>query len=451
MKWERKKISGTWVIARFSLGLLLSSGAGRAAEIVLEDRGRITGELVTISGEGVVSVRSDLLPDLLQVVDEKVRTIRFDVGDSQIQAPVTSITLLNGDVLPYDEISLDGSEVSLRSESLGQLEFGKEIVHSIGGEEYEMPVLYAHPRTSVGWYMGSTDREHWRFREKQFVSTGKGFIARPMKFDGPYGLEMLVSWEDEPNFEISFAAQLKGSAGGDRYAIQYNEDGLELSRHVEGEGQGMQLVHLDRDPSRYPGETFEIAVRVDPGRKLIELYLDGELEAKVIDPLDEVPRGEAIRFENLSDSGTEFRVRDLRGLQWEPGRDRFRGKKVYVGMADQLIDRFGERYEGDLLGIGDVEGVMEVRFRDREGGVEFGIPMSEVSALYFRQGEGGKREASGGKMKLRFVGGGELRVDSCVFDDTNVVAVHPLMGKVVLSREGLYEMRREGFEEGEGD
>ncbi len=420
--------------------LLASVSFVNSAEILLKNRGKITGDVLTIASTGKILVRSELSEDLLQVADEEVHTIQFSEEGDHASQDDTLVSLINGDVLPATEITLSEERFSLGSEVLGNLEVRRDLIRSIEVDSSEPRVVYEHPRSSVGWKMDSGSREHWRFSEGQFVSVGEGSIAREMKFEDRFGLRMLVGWVDEPNFEISLCSDLKVTESEDCYVLRYGEEGLELSRR-DGENE-LPLLTLDRPPSRYPGRTFELEVLVDPTSKRIALYVDGELEGKVTDPTGKVPDGRAVRFENLASPGNEFSVRDFEGFEWEVEKDFFAPTNVYVGAADRVIDRFGDSLVGKIIEIANGEEGGELSLAVEDHGGVISIGMNEISGIFFRKTKAaGKTEPRKG-LELRVLGGGKMQIDSCVFEADKIRAVHPLIGATELPRKAVYKMTK---------
>ena len=75
------------------------------------------------------------------------------------------------------------------------------------------------------------------------------------------------------------------------------------------------------------------------------------------------------------------------------------------------------------------------------------IPESDVSTVFFATGTGKPAAVPGDAKRrpqvLHLRGQGNLTVDSCIFTEDRVSAVHPLLGTLELHRDGIEAMERE--------
>lgn len=121
------------------------------------------GEFVRL-GKRVIWSRRDIERDIdFKVLN--VSQIVFDGGRSKQNSPIQSyVTLINGDQIPGEIISLDDKELVLKSPFTNELKISRGAIVSLTPNPFDGKLNYAGPFTSDGWVMMESKKNKVRKR-----------------------------------------------------------------------------------------------------------------------------------------------------------------------------------------------------------------------------------------------------------------------------------------------
>jgi hypothetical protein len=412
---------------------------------------RLSGTVRSINEHGVVELASELSPEPLLLRDGMLRKVRFSGGKSMADTSPAVIELANGDLLPGSIGSLDERLLTFVSPHAGRLEIPRAALKSMQLGVRRHAVVYSGPKNLEEWSDDGGEMRNWIFERKSLVSRGPSTASKLVDLPEQFILRFNLRWQarNNPNFQVFFADPMveKGVAA-DRYYLQFGGAGLEIKRESSTGKRYHTVGLLNRTPNQYPENQIQVEIRVIRTTSRIQLFLNDEPEGEFVDPIPTVPEGSGIRFVCNTSNGSTQEISGIEILEFDDKRGRHGAEDRGDPETDSLISRDEDRWSGALLGInpGESESVFHFKLDDQDVPME--IPESDVSTVFFATGSGKPAAAAAGNDKrrtyvLRLRGQGSLTVDSCLFTEDRVSAVHSLLGPLELHRDGIEAMERE--------
>lgn len=357
--------------------------------------------------------------------------------------PDQRVRLINGDILPLEVSGMDATVIQARSADMGALDIPRSAVDSIQLGIVPQKVVYSGPEDFQGWIRDDSGSRNWTVTDNEFFAEGQGTVSRKPDLPEKFIVSFDLHWSHHPNFRFSFADPLlPGDQRSDRYFLEFNGAGVNVKRESTTGARYTALVLLSRSPEQFPDQKISVEIRVDRSRGLVQLYLNGHFEGRYSDPVPNIPSGSGISLYSQAPRESEQKVSRIRVKEWDDRGDRHRSEERGNGKQDSLIGRYGERFGGMLSGIREgAEGSVYLFKSDfQEEIIE--LPESEVSTLFFAGNTQQANSETAYGLILRLRGKGEIRVSSCIFSGKTVKVVHPLLGSMVLDRDGITSMER---------
>ncbi len=413
------------------------------ADVSLLGGAKLTGELVAMDKDGIITLVTPISEDPLRIDGTHLMQVDFGVSEDRDGVPSQRVELINGDVLPVRVVSSDDTHLRVSSPDLGELRIPREMVSSIQLGVVPEDVIYSGPESLAGWTGDTHGARNWTYDEGRFHATGQGALSRNDVLPEKFILRFDLIWTTNPNFRLYFADPLSESRERvDRYFMQFAGGGVEIYREAKDKNQPIPIVVLSRSPNQFPGNRLEIELRVDRTSGQIQLYLGGQLEGRYNDPIPGIPKGAGLVLTSQSSRESGLSVGGITTSRWDDEGDRHRTEDRGDGKHDSLIGRYGERFGGRLAEVRD-DGEGQVYYFKSDFQEEpLQLPEEEVS-MVFLAGKSGKRDAKNTRgLILRLRGNGEMRVSSCVFAETTITVEHPLLGSLELDRAGLTRLEQ---------
>ncbi|HVJ46256.1 MAG TPA: hypothetical protein VM511_07720 [Luteolibacter sp.] len=433
------------MIRCFSTALFLAStGFSSADHIMLNGEGRLSGTVKSINADGVVELASPLAPDPVFLRSDAVRKVTFGEGDQAGKIPTSRLELNNGDILPVEVESLDEKQIQVVSPVAGKLTIPRTSLKSLMLGIHPNRVVYSGPKSEDDLKPEGPQAENWSYDEGVLLVEGGGRAARKLEPLKQFIVRFTMEWHNNPTIQFYFADPLAPSTQtiADRYYFQFNASGMELKREsVNGGKRFTSFASLNRRPDQFPGSRLKVEIRVDRPNSLLYLFLNDEPEGRFKDPVETPPQGGGIAFVSSAGNDTEVRFSGIEVLEWDPQGDRYRTEDRGDPKADSMIERRGDRFGGKLLSIGDGGNGKVFRFKSDFQDAPIELPESEISTIFFSEPEA-KEAAALHPFALRLQGEGIVRVSSCSFPGDRIEAVHPLLGPLLFSREGVTALER---------
>ncbi len=425
-------------------GLWLASLAAADTVTLAGGNSRLTGEVRSIDGDGHVELASGLAAAPLLLKSATVDRIAFDHQPTAGETPTTLIELTNGDVIPAAVESFDGSRLTAVSPDAGRLVIPRESLHSLQTGVHRRKVIWQGTGEADAWSLASGERKHFSIAGNNLVFEGAATAARKLDLTPQFIMRFTLGWEagKVPNFKVFFADPLDGgNEAVDRYYLQFAGAGLEIKRESARGRRYNTLFILNRGHAEFPDNRLKVELRVNRHTARMELFLNGEPEGEIADPIPGIPTGSGIAFECGHREGSTQEIRDIAILENEDSRTRHRAEDRGDAGSDSLITLDDDRWSGTLGSIRQVgnERVYVFKATGQEEFME--IPESEVSTVFMAGGDG--KSASGSHpFVLRIHPHGSLTAASCVMDGSGVTVEHPLLGPLALSKDRITAIER---------
>lgn len=420
----------------------------RADDITLAEGGsHLTGNVRSIDGAGVIEFASPLAAEPLLVKGESLEKVVFSNKGAAPEPPPALIELANGDFLPATIVSMDDRNLVVTSPEAGRLEIPRDVLASAQLGIRRSKIVYSGPHGVGEWAEGDSESKNWLFRNNALVARGQATASKKLDLPRQFILRFKLKWQAKhpPNYQVHFADPLlaKGEPC-DRYYLQFNSGGLEIKREAGTGKRYNTIAMLNRTPNQYPDLEISVEIRVDRNGSRLQLFINGEPEGEFADPISPVPDGSGISLVCNASNGSDQEIRDIQVLEFDDSRTRHHSEERGDPKTDSLISRDEDRWGGRLLDIRHTgEGAL-FRFKSDFQDAPLEIPEADVSTVFFASpdaaGDGGAGPQTPFVLKLR--GGGVLKVASCGFTGDTVSAVHPLLGRLDLQRNGIVSMER---------
>ncbi|MFD2258110.1 hypothetical protein ACFSSA_15625 [Luteolibacter algae] len=420
------------------IGFFSATFLAGAADVSLRDESKLTGDLIAMDAGGTITLASPISKKPLLIHSGTVKQVNFSLSSQPIEIPSQRIRLLNGDVLPVGIETFSGQFLQTSSHTFGELDIPRDIVDSIQLGIFPESVVYSGTRNFSGWKRDLNGSRNWELKNNTYLATGPGTLSRELELPEKFVIAFTLSWATHPNFRISFADPLeKQGARADRYFLQFAGAGVEIKRESTGANRFIPIVMLNRPPEQFSTNRLDIEIRMDRSTGEIHLYLNGELEGRFTDPIEDIPAGNGISLISQAPAESEQQIRFLEVSEWHDLGDRHRTEKRGNAKTDSLIGRNGERFSGILQTIrSDHEGRVYV-FKSDFQPAPIEIPEDEVSTVFIAK-KGTKISTNKDQnLILHLQGNGEVHVSSCEFGENIVHAEHPLLGKIELQRDAI--------------
>lgn len=228
------------------------------------------GEFVRL-GDRVVWSR----PDLERDIDFKLNNVRqvvFDGGRSNQGSPKQAhVSLINGDQIPGEIISLDDQELVLKSPFAGQLKIARDKIVSLTPNPFDGKLNYAGPFTSDGWVMIESKKPNevrkrqadkkevaaesseekteeqqpapsWLYSGASFYSTNVQPIAFDAKLPDVGRLKFKASWKNRLQFNVVFHADFTRPLPREVNTPDKDEDQPEPEEAEEKAADGIEAI-----------------------------------------------------------------------------------------------------------------------------------------------------------------------------------------------------------------
>ena len=421
----------------------LTAGAATGADLTLRGKGKLSGEFVSMGGDGVITLLSPISKEALKVDAGAVEKVDFGVAGFSVELPNQRIHLVNGDVIPARVMSLDGGRMVVDSPHLGELEIPRGAVDSIKLGISPEKLVYSGPNGFKRWNKESGGSDGWEFKEKRMVASGNGVVTSGFELPDEFLIRFRCEWSGSPHLGIAFADTLeKTGREANRYLLEFSDAGFQLQRESPGKRRPIPIALLGRKPSEFAGRAVEIEIRVDRARGRLHLYLDGKLEGRYTDPIPDLPEGSGISLISKNRGRGTQSVGWLEIAEWDEETDRYRSEERGDTGEDSLIERYGARFSGRLESIKPLGEVMVYRFKSDFQKQALELPEKEVSVVFMKSVSGGRSVDDFEGLVLRLEGAGELKVGACEFAGDRAFIRHSLLGEVTLERSAIRVMER---------
>lgn len=430
-----------------SLLLLATATVGGADDLSLKGDARLSGNVKSISADGVVELESALSPAALRLKPDAVQKITFENTGPAVAMPGMLVELANGDLIPGDVGTLDEKLLKVTTSDMGELGIVRSSLNSLQFGVQRQKLIYSGPKSLEEWTTDEEAARNWRFVKDGLVASGPAVAIRKIDVPERFVLRFNLKWKSNPSFIVYFADPLLTNAEKvDRYFLQFSPSGIEVKRESSHGLKIQTVILLNRGLGNFSTRQVDVELRVDRESSKIHLYLDGEPEASGVDPVDVAPTGSGFAFVSSAPTGSSQEIRDIQVLDFDDSRERHHSEERGDTKTDSMISRDDDRWSGHLASMGrQAEGTVLTFTSDfQEQPLE--LLENDVSTVFFaKSGEPEKPDAEDAWV-LRLRGGGTLHVSSCIISDNHISTTHSLLGPLEINRAGVMALEKSARE-----
>ena len=413
-----------------------------AAEVSFNGENKITGELVSMDQDGMVTLNTPHANEPIKLNPDKISRIDFGNSPEKSEMPEQSVTLINGDSFPVEIRSLDDKILKINSPSLGELDIPREIISSLDIGMSSKKAIYTGPKEISEWTNAADEVSEWRVDKGILLNEGNGEIYRDVKLSENYSVRFKLSWENNPNFRFSFGDPMDYKAKSvNRYYLQYNRAGMEIKRESTGKQRYHPIANIGKLPQEFETKEMWLEVRVNRKAGQIDLYINDRLQDRYTDTQPNIPSGTGIAFKCYASENNQLSISDILVSQWNVRDEKHRTEDRGNLKEDAVIGKNGERFGGRMLSITDGKSGKAYRFKSNFQENPIDLPDTEVSTVYFAASQNPNPKEFRG-MSLFFQGRGGIQVSKCEFNDGMIRISHPLLGDLQLNRATVSHLER---------
>lgn len=412
----------------------------RADEVKLSDGGILTGKVMAIAADGKIAVDLPIAEHPLQLRADHVRRVEFSGTNQERFEHDARLTLINGDTLPCDIISIDEQMLSVFTSFAGPLEVPRNVVTTaqLGIRPHQL--VYQGPENLEDWKV----EENWHYQDGTLTSDGRGSISRSFdELPESFSFRFDVSWVARPNLQVYFCSDTTNSGGGkiNRYYLQMGSAGIEIKRQSStGKTPYQTIALISRMPESFKNRHVNIEIRVDHRRRMLMLFLDGELEGRFQDPLPDPPVGKTIVFQSNVSNSEGHRISKIKLHQWDPTSERHKSEDRGDSKTDSLIDNEGQRFAGSLVATQGEGEELVVLFKNPHNPDALAIPMTSISTVFFSTSAAPAQAQP--PLLLSLSDSGSLGAEVCTFSADEVELTHSLLGPMRIKRSTVKTLER---------
>lgn len=409
-----------------------------ADQLSLQGGDQLTGKVLEIAEKSRISFETPNATDPLQLKGSAVESIQFEFEPPRNIPQTERVLLRNGDSIPGELLSLDNEYLDLRTWFAGDLHIPRSAVTSVAFGVAPHNLAFHGPNGEEGW----KGNENWDFRDHTLSSSKRGIIYRRDILPEQFILRFKLDWETNPNFRFYFCDDfLQRNGDTDRYYFEINTGGMQLKRQATGNKnrRWSPLYSSQRRPESFPDHGMEIEIRVDRQGRMLYIYVDGEDEGRLDDPIGEIPAGTGIMLESLAGGDMRNIVSGIEIYHWDAVSQIHRNEGHKNKDADAIVTTESERYEGiaeKLVGENQERAIL-VKSPHTDEPVR--IPFDALSVLYFREPE--HMDTSSSDFRLNLAAQGRVGISNPVLSEESLSASHPLLGKITIRRDALMSLQ----------
>ena len=301
--------------ALFILILLFHSTLYSEETFVLKSAETLNGSLMHINGNDPIIIKH-IGNSKLSLNPYHVESIEFSKPSSLSTPSKAEITLVNGDNLKADIISVDEKNISFKSQSLDKtLSIPRSQIHKINYRKSIPNTIYSQSYSNK-LLKKST---HWKFDNNTFQTNTKATMAQELPLTKDFVIKLTYSWTNNAALQILYGASKSNLETGAYYKLDLSRSKIQI---LQNNSNGANNFFLTKAPvckknmRQFSKKTLNVEIWVSRSNGITYLYLDGKLAQRVYFPL--TPLGNHIGLIcNELNKGDTHTVQNLKISSWD--------------------------------------------------------------------------------------------------------------------------------------
>lgn len=421
-----------------TIGLLAGSPCAHADTAILSHAaGKLTGSLQAIRKDGVVEWNSPYSKQPLKLLAGRIEQMEFSTSPESSEPSPIQITLRNGDIIPASIISKLGEAGLVTDTSIaGQLTIPRAALASAQFGITNRKVIYSGFENIRDWTTGKGEPDNWKQNGNKLTSTGGSIAARDFEMPENFAIKFELSWDNRaPNYSVGFADPLsKNPSKQNLYRFNFDSSGMRIQRQSNGENRARTLAQWQRRPSEFSDKKMRVEIRVDRGKRQIELLINGDSEGVVVDPLGDIPTGSGVSFACRTSTGGRQTIGQLSISELHDNRKRHLAEERGDASVDCLITTDDDRWSGELTSLLTTEDEHLMVFKTKFSEEAWEIPEEEISTIFFANNPFKGSDGEKPNYHIEFHGSGNLSINDLIIENDRIEALHPILGSLQIPR-----------------
>lgn len=418
--------------ARLSLLSVMLMTVAQADVIELNNGDILTGTITGINKDGAM-ISSDISANPLEVRATAIKRMTFPAEGKNNQSHAERLTLINGDSIPCQVLSMDKDKLRISTWYAGDFEIARKDVRSLRFGLSEERNIYTGNDSPTEW---DTKEGSWSFSGATYTSKGSGVLAREIEMPENVRIRFDLAWKETPNFIFRFCGETDAATTKqDTYELSFNSAGMQVRRY-QGNRQYAPLANIGLKPHEIKEKEISIDFRVNRRKGTLTLYIDD----KKIDTWPDVfdtAEGNHIIFNNRASRGSACMISNLRISDWNDGSPSRHLAKISLSKKDVLIDSEGEKISGYIANISrDTANKRIIQLDVQHSNKPLIVPDRRVSILYFSEPEN-KEEHPKPVFTAHLNGFGSLQLEQPQLKNGKVITHHPILGPCTLDPKAI--------------
>ena len=416
------------VCSCFLSTLIAGASVVHADVIELTSGDLLTGTISAINKDGA-TIDSAISDSPLEVRAAAIKRMTFSGEEKNTHTHPERITLVNGDSLPCQVLSMNQDSLRISTWYAGNFEIARKNIRSLRFGLSEERNIYTGNDAPSKW---DTKEGSWTMTDGTYTGKGSGVLARELDLPENVRIRFNFAWKDTPNFVFRFCGETDtATTKQDTYELIFNSAGMQIRRY-QGNRQYAPIANIDLKPHEVSEKRINIDLRVNRRQGTLTLYLDGNKIDTWPDTF-ETAEGNHIIFNNRASRGSACIISDLQVSDWNDGSPSRHSAKIAQSKMDVLIDSEGEKISGHIAKISQGKtNKRTIQFDVKHSTKPLMVPDRRVSILYFSKSDDADANLPKPVFTAHLNGYGSLQLEQPKLKDGKVITHHPILGPCTL-------------------
>jgi hypothetical protein len=359
----------------------------RREALVFRNGDLLYGALESIRPEAGIRWRHSDVEQVIEFAPENVSEIHFPTTRKQVQVSpsVCRVQLINRDELEGAIVGFDETNAVLQTWYAGEITLPRNRIQLITPVPAEGATVFQGPVGLEGWTIGKVvsalgDAGEWKYKNGAFYATNAASIARKLSLPDGANIEFDLAWKGMFQLAIAIYTDYLQPINlankdtepefGGFYSLQLNSFSANL------------LPVKKNDPLRYLGQisvpafnqknAAHVEIRASKPKKVVALYVDGQLLKQWVDAEEFAGQGTGVRFVHQGQG--KVKLSNLRVSEWDGQFEEKPGPAI-GGKQDIAKLRNGDKVSGH------VELIQDGKLTVSSGTTRLVIPLTRVKQI----------------------------------------------------------------------
>lgn len=407
--------------------------------VVLKSAETLNGELIHFNSKDSLLIKHIGNSKGLRIKPDQVHSIEFNPPENgtpllQSAPPKAAITLINGDSLKGEVLSIDKNNVSFNSQSINsQLNIPRNQIHKI---IYRSSV----PHTIYSQQYSSKLLEHstnWKLEKNAFSTNTRAEMAQELPLTKNFVIKFTYLWTHSPSLQVFYGASSSKLGINAYYKLDLSNYKIFISQNNSNGANSFFLTKAPNCPKNindFPNKKVQIEIWVSRSSGNTYLYLDGKIAQKVYFPL--TPLGNYIGLKcNESGRLNKHTIQNLKVATWDGVSP---PSSVVTFKSEKEVSTFinGDSFEGTLIAANKSNNEMMYQFKynhAKDSIIE--KKESSLSTIYFNKLSPKAKQLS--QLPVLLKNEDHLSLTNLTYESSMLSAKHALLGSLKITKKAI--------------